>query len=229
MPVARLVLVHGAFHGAWCWDRLTPELDRLGVRHEAVELPFTSAEGDVAAVRDVIDRIDEPVALLGHSFGGAVINAAAMKDGKPYGTTSSLVFLTAFMSEPGQVVDYSGAPGMEAIAFDEDTVSIDPQAARSVFYHRCSSDDSDWATARLRPMPSSVFIVLPVPVPSWRFLPSTYIVCTDDQILSRSAQRQMAGNADHTFEIDSDHSPFLSCSEELARVLHRITSDEEPG
>jgi pimeloyl-ACP methyl ester carboxylesterase len=224
MTPSRLLLVHGAFHGAWCWDRLGPELDRLGVPHETVDLPFTSTDDDVAAVRRAIGTGDERVTVLGHSFGGAVISAAAALDGKPYGATTSLIFLTAFMSAPEQIVDFSGAPGIADIRLDEVTASIDPKAARSAFYHRCSAADADWATAHLRTMPTSVLVAPPPSLPAWQVLPSTYVVCTDDRMLSLSAQEQMAENADSTRRIDSDHSPFLSCPGQLAAVLRDIVS-----
>jgi len=224
MTPPRLLLVHGAFHGAWCWNRLTPELERLGVSYETVELPFTSTEDDVAAVRSTIDNFDESVTVLGHSFGGAVISAAAAEDGRPYGSTTSLIFLTAFMTAPEQSVDFSGAPGMASIELGEVAASFDPNAARSVFYNRCSAEDADWATAHLRTMPTSVLIAPPPPSPAWQVLPSTYVVCTDDQILSLSAQEQMAENADCTIWIDSDHSPFLSCPGLLSEVLSEIIS-----
>jgi pimeloyl-ACP methyl ester carboxylesterase len=160
----RLLLVHGAFHGAWCWDRLRPELERLGISHEAVDLPFTSTADDVAAVRRAIDGAGESITVVGHSFGGAVISAAAVEGGKPYGTVSSLIYLTAFMTAPEQHVDFSGAPGMADIELGEVTASIRPEAARSVFYHRCSPDDADWASARLRAMPTSVLAAPPVPL-----------------------------------------------------------------
>jgi pimeloyl-ACP methyl ester carboxylesterase len=221
---SRLLLVHGAFHGAWCWNRLMPELERLGVSCETVDLPFTSTEDDVAAVRSVIDSSNEKVTVLGHSFGGAVISAAAAEGGAPYGTTTSLIFLTAFMTAPEQVVDFSGAPGIAEIQLGELTASVDPSAARSVFYNKCSKEDSDWAAAQLRTMPTSVLIAPPPPSPAWQVLPSTYIVCTDDRILSQSAQEQMAENADSTIRIESDHSPFMSCARELGEVLNRIIS-----
>ncbi len=228
MTPPRLLLVHGAFHGAWCWRRLTPELERLGISHETVDLPFTSTEDDVAAVRSVIDSTHERVTVLGHSFGGAVISAAAAEGGKPYGTTASLIFLTAFMTGPEQMVDFSGAPGMADIELGEVTASIDPQAARSAFYNRCSAEDADWATAHLRTMPTSVLIAPTPPSPAWQVVPSTYIVCTDDRILSQSAQEQMAENADSTIRIDSDHSPFLSCPADLGEVLSEIVSNQGP-
>ncbi len=225
MTPPRLLLVHGAFHGAWCWDSLTPALDRLGIDHEAVDLPFTSTEDDVAAVRKAIDASEADVAVLGHSFGGAVISAAAAQEAKPYGSTTSLIFLTAFMTAPGQIVDFGDAPGMADVQIDDVTASIDARAARSVFYHRCSTQDADWAAAHLRTMPTSVLLAPPPPSPAWQVVPSTYIVCTDDRILSQSAQEQMAENADTTIRIDSDHSPFLSNPRELAEVLYEVISD----
>lgn len=220
----RLLLVHGAFHGAWCWNRLTPELERLGLSCETVDLPFTSTEDDVATVRRAIDSSGESVTVLGHSFGGAVISAAAAEGGAPYGTTTSLVFLTAFMTAPEQVVDFSGAPGIGEITLGDVTASVDPHTARSVFYNRCSTEDADWASAQLRTMPTSVLIAPPPSSPAWQLMPSTYIVCTDDRILSQSAQEQMAENADSAMWIESDHSPFLSCPGALAEVLRKIVT-----
>ena len=91
MPSPRLLLVHGAFHGAWCWERLKPELARVGIAHDTVDLPFTSAADDVEVVRSAIASHDEEVVVLGHSFGGAVISAAAAKDGMPFGNVTSLI------------------------------------------------------------------------------------------------------------------------------------------
>lgn len=224
MTRPRLLLVHGAFHGAWCWDRLRPELQRLGISHEAVDLPFTSAEDDVAAVRGAIDTSDESVIVLGHSFGGAVISGAAVENGEPYGPCSSLIFLTAIMSGPDQSVDFSGASGMASIELGEVTASIDPDAAPSAFYNRCSAKDADWATAHLRSMPTSTLTTSPPALPAWRVLPSAYIVCTDDRILSTRVEEQMAENAGSVKRIDSDHSPFLSCPDILSGVLQEIIS-----
>ncbi len=222
MTPPRLLLVHGAFHGAWCWDRLKPELERVGITSDTVELPFTSAADDVQMVRRAIASRDEEVTVLGHSFGGAVISAAAVQDGTPYAAATSLIYLTAFMTADEQAIDFSGAPGIAALQLGEITASVDPDEAASAFYHRCTTEDARWATAQLRPMPTSTLIAPPVLSPAWQALPSTYIVCDDDRILTTTAQEQMATNADATVRIDSDHSPFLSCPKALAAVLRSI-------
>jgi pimeloyl-ACP methyl ester carboxylesterase len=219
-----LLLVHGAFHGAWCWDLLKPELERLGIEHDTVDFPLTSPEDDVAAVRSALDG-HEDVAVLAHSFGGAVVSAAATEGGRPYGGATSLIFLTALMATPEQSVDFSGAPGMARIQLGEVTASIDPTDARSAFYHRCSVRDAAWATAHLRSMPTSVLTSPPPASPAWQVMPSTYIICTDDRVLSLSAQEQMAANADRTRRIDSDHSPFLSCPRTLAAMLREVVAE----
>lgn len=221
----RLLLVHGAFHGAWCWDRLSPELERRGIEHATVDLPFVSSEGDVAAVRQAADRLGaggSGVCLLGHSFGGAVISAAGAEDGRPYGPVRSLIYLTAIMTAPGQVVDFSGGPGMAAIEMAGPTASFDRSRAAEGFYHRCPPDDAAWATGHLRDMPTELLAAPPPAVPAWQVLPSTYIVCSDDRILSLSAQHQMAANASSSVTIDSDHSPFLACPGVLADTIAGI-------
>ena len=82
---AIVVLIHGAWHGAWCWDRVVPQLETAGVPTVAVDLPGHGASteplGDLythaAFVRDLLDGIDGPIVLCGHSYGGAVISEAA--------------------------------------------------------------------------------------------------------------------------------------------------------
>jgi pimeloyl-ACP methyl ester carboxylesterase len=176
-------------------------------------------------VRSAIDSSGESVVVLGHSFAGGIISSAAADDGHPYGATTSLIYLSAFMTDPDEDVDFSQAPGIAAIEFTEDTASIDRVAAQSAFYHRCSTEDADWAIARLRAMPISALMAAPTASPAWQVLPSTYIICTDDRILSRTAQEQMAAHATRVLRIDSDHSPFLSCPKLLAESLKDIVSD----
>jgi hypothetical protein len=104
-------------------------------------------------------------------------------------------------------------------------MTIDPDLAKGAFYHRSTPDDAAWATARLRsmPLPTNAW---PDSI-AWRSVPSTYIICSDDRAIRPEAQRKMATNADRSFEIDSDHSPFLSCPSTLASLLAELASGEE--
>ncbi len=222
--MTRLLLVHGAFHGGWCWDRLVPELTARGLQAEAVDLPFTTPEADRETVAAAIARLaegGEPVVAVGHSWGGAVITAAAGgADGRP--SASHLVYLTAIMHEPERPIDLGSSPGLAALRTEGEVASVDPAQATTAFYHRCRPEDAEWATSRLRPMPTAVLGArLPEHV-AWKHVPSTYVVCTDDQIISAQSQRGMAAQAGASVEVDSDHSPFLSCPGVLADVLARV-------
>ncbi|HET6966039.1 MAG TPA: alpha/beta fold hydrolase [Acidimicrobiales bacterium] len=224
--MTRLLLVHGAFHGGWCWERLLPELSALGVEAETIDLPFTTPDDDREAVASAVDRLGatgEPVVAVGHSFGGAVITAAAGGAGGRR-AASHLVYLTAIMQEPGRPIDLGQTPGLAALRMEGETASVDPAGATIAFYHRCAPDDAERATARLRPMPTAVLAAPPPDHVAWRHVPSTYIVCTDDQIISPAQQRVMAAQAGARVEMDSDHSPFLSCPAELAGVLAGIAA-----
>jgi len=73
---ATVALVHGAWHGAWCWDKVVAQLADAHVPVIAVDLPFTSFHDDVNAVRKALDTASDRVVLCGHSYGGAVISEA---------------------------------------------------------------------------------------------------------------------------------------------------------
>jgi pimeloyl-ACP methyl ester carboxylesterase len=222
---SRVLLVHGAFHGGWCWEPLQSELRARDVGNEAVELPFTTFDADVAEVTAALDRMSGagPVVLVGHSFGGAVITAAALSTGrvKPY----HMVYLAALMQDPGDPIDLGETAGMAAIRVEAAGVSIDPALATTAFYHRCSPEEAARATRRLRPMPMASLTLGPSAAIDWGSVPTTYVVCTDDQIISPERQRQMAQLAGTTVDLDSDHSPFLSCPGALADILAGLATD----
>jgi pimeloyl-ACP methyl ester carboxylesterase len=203
-----------------------PELAGRGLRAEALDLPFTSRADDVATVAAAIDRLSgagEPVVVVGHSLGGAVISAAG-------GSAAHLVYLTAVMADPAEPFEMGDpTPGMSAIRMDGDQSSVDPKLATVAFYHRCRPEDAEWAIARLRPMPTATLAAPMAEDPAWRRVPSTYIVCTDDQIMSPPAQRKMAAGARSVVEIDSDHSPFLYCPAELAGILAGVVGRQTAG
>jgi pimeloyl-ACP methyl ester carboxylesterase len=212
-----VVLVHGAYHGAWAWERVIPELEHRGEQTVAVELPFTGFTDDVAATREAIERAGPGVVVCGHSYGGLVISAAAQ--GRSVG---HLVYLSAFMVDQDenylQLWSSRPVPLHEAAVRVEDRLTVDPAKARDVFYA-----DSDEATAtsmlsRLRSIPARDRATGGFE-PAWRSLPSTYIVCTRDRAIDPEVQRSMARHAHTVIEWDSDHSPLLTRPSELAAIL----------
>ena len=212
-----MVLVHGAWHGPWCWEGVVDALEAQGVDVHAVELPLTSYDDDVKAARKAIRAAGKGAVVCGHSYGGMVISRAA--SGLPVGR---VVYLTAFMTDQGespmQHMQAHPSPMMEAIRTEGGVFTVDPARLHEVFY-----EDSDVARVAeieklLRPMPVGDTWVIDVE-PAWRQVSSTYVVCTNDKAISEGAQRAMAGRADEIVEWDTDHSPFLTRPGDIADLL----------
>ena len=108
------VLVHGSYHGGWCWELLVPELERLGHRAIAVDLPISEPRAggqDYAdAVVDAAAGLAEPI-LVGHSMGGLVI--PLVPAARP---VRRLIFLAAFLPIPGVSINEPLAPRVIATA-----------------------------------------------------------------------------------------------------------------
>ena len=219
---ATVVLVHGAWHGSWCWEKVVPRLEAEGVQVVAIDLPLTSYEDDVRATIDTLDGIDGRVVLCGHSYGGAVITSAGH-----HPAADHLVYLTAFACDEGEspsatAVDTPTPPTdlPDALAFSDDgrIVSLKPEAAVKGLYHDCDAADVDAALARLRPMSLSC-LTTPLGPPAWRNKPSTYVVCTEDQGVHPELQRLMAKRCSNSVEWSTAHSPFLNRPDLVAALL----------
>jgi pimeloyl-ACP methyl ester carboxylesterase len=214
---APIVLVHGAWHGPWAWDRVGEELDRRGLAWEAVELPFTGFPDDERAAREAIERAGEGAVVCGHSYGGFVISAAAR------GTSAGhLVYLCAFMVDedenPWQRFFDPPSPLVAATKVEGDRSVLDPELAPAALY-----GDSDEATIaeilpRLRSLPASG-PAIDHSAPAWRTIPSTYVVAAADQAILVPFQELMARHAGEVVRWDCDHSPFLTRPAELAELL----------
>ena len=220
-----VVLVHGAWHGSWCWDRLVPLLEERGLRVHTVDLPSVGADpddtgglaADAAAVEAVLDRVGEPVLLVGHSYGGMVVTqAAAGRD-----DVAHLVYLAAFMPDDGESLFAltGGKPAPWIRQLDDGRVIGDRELAARVFYGECDPATQRAATESLRPMPGKSFVD-EVPAAAWKNIPNTYVVCARDGALPPDLQRDLfAPRADETIELDTDHSPFYSQTERLAEII----------
>jgi pimeloyl-ACP methyl ester carboxylesterase len=225
-----VVLVHGAFHGAWCWEPVRSLLDEQGIPNLAPELPLTGLEADADAVRALLDAVDGPVVLCGHSYGGMVISrAAGSRD-----DVDRLVYLCAVQvaDDAEMAAIMQPTPLMEHLVHGDDgSLAVDPAHAAADFYHDCAPDVAGAAVAKLRPMPSGVDTEArggaDVPPPAWTQLPSTYVVCTDDRAVHPDAQRKMAEHADDRVVWDTSHSPMLSRPDLVADLLAALAAQYE--
>jgi pimeloyl-ACP methyl ester carboxylesterase len=213
-----IVLTHGAFHGSWCFEPLVAELEARGASTALVELPLTDLTEDAAAVTAVLDSIDGPVILLGHSYGGAVVTVAGN-----HPSVERLVYLAALGPDAGELG--SGGPMTIGEQFlttmrvdDNGLPFIDPEFAAQVFYPDINPADAARWAKKLRSGNTGGNVI--VEKAAWRSTPSTYVVCTDDPILLVDGQRAVAERmgAD-VVEMPGDHSPMVARPAELADIL----------
>jgi pimeloyl-ACP methyl ester carboxylesterase len=169
--VPTVLLVHGAWHGAWCWaavqagftDRGIPSLAVDLPGHGASPLPLGDLYGDAAEVRRVIDAIGGPVVLVGHSYGGAVISEAAGDDAAG-GAVSHLVYLTAFCVEAGEALGGVARSWPDHASLDaairpgaEGMLVLEPIAAAEALYGACTPQQVRTALALVGPQPMATF------------------------------------------------------------------------
>jgi pimeloyl-ACP methyl ester carboxylesterase len=232
------ILIHGGAHGGWCWDRLVPELDKLGQRALAPDLagmgedktPIAdvSMAGWAKSIADLARRQGEPVILVGHSRGGPVISETAELDPDP---VLGLVYLTALLLPRGKAVMDMFDPGASALmegatlSDDQRATIFDPESAARVFYNTASAEDARWAASRLCPDPVAVNLTpSTVTAQRWGSVPRAFIECTEDRAQPLSMQREMQRElpCDPVITLEGDHSPFLSIPGATAAALDQI-------
>jgi pimeloyl-ACP methyl ester carboxylesterase len=230
--IDRVVLVHGAWHGTWCWDAVVDDFARRGIDVVAVDLPsVTRADASLADdadhVRAALDEGSGPALLVGHSYGGAVVTDAGV-----HPDVAHVVYLTAFALDAGESVVQNAVPGGEEMTLpegldvdvDDGTVRVKPERATEFFFHDCAPPVAADATARLRPQSLAAMSGVPRAV-AWRERPTTYIVCTDDRGVPVALQQNFATRCGAAVvELPRSHSPFLSAPAELTEVLAHLAS-----
>jgi pimeloyl-ACP methyl ester carboxylesterase len=225
--MSTFVLVHGAWHGAWCWYKVVPRLRQAGHEVIAPDLPSLGRDRTPVAeisldrwadsICKVVEAAVEPVILVGHSRGGIVISAVAERVPK---RIAMLVYLTAFLLRDGetllevaQAADSSLVVPNIVVADDQASMTVPGDAAQEAFYGECSPEDVVLASMLLAPeaiAPNST----PLRVTDSRFgtVPRVYIECLRDKAIPVALQRRMAHDSpcEIVASLDSDHSPFLS-------------------
>jgi pimeloyl-ACP methyl ester carboxylesterase len=218
-----VLLVHGAWHGSWCWERLAPELTAEGWTVSTIDLPSASAHGDndagmyddAHAIRARLGGIDGRVVVLAHSYGGLPATEAAAGAGN----VSQLIYLSAFQAEKGEslagVVQAVG--GRLPAAHNGKMPPPDDEPAER-FYGGVGQEDTDRALARLVPQTTRSFAEH-VTSAAWKTIPSAYLLCEQDQAIPAAMQESMATRATTVHRLRSSHSPFLSMPVALARLI----------
>ena len=242
---ATIVLVHGAWHGAWCWERVVSDLEADGLEVVAVDLPghgddpgpLGDLHDDAARVTAVLDEVGRDAVLVGHSYGGAVITEAGV-----HPRVRHLVYLCAFALELDEScaeaasddpetrqLSHTGRPNVaDGFVFGDDTITLEPTIAARCLYNDCDPRTIEWALARLGPQPVVTLGQSPTAT-AWHQVESTYVVCTDDQIVHPGLQAILARRCSHQVEWATSHSPFLSQPALVAGLLGDIARSAAPG
>ena len=230
--MARLILVHGACHGAWCWRDVIPALKAAG--HEVTAPDMPGRGGGVAGLTladqaaTILSAYEGRAVLVGHSAGGFSISAAA--EAAPE-RVSRLIFVTALLPRDGEVLGrkMQGLKGTRApvplvVAPDRLSYSFDLGSAGEALYNGVSPEGIDWALTQVCNEPSGPHRE-PIRVgASFASGPKSYVVCTEDRMIPAVDQEAMAAGLSDVVRIATGHSPFLSTPAELAAHLSRMAS-----
>jgi pimeloyl-ACP methyl ester carboxylesterase len=220
-----LLLVHGAWHGTWCWKDLETEFAESGWATKSLELPsamrttsppepLPGMHADAQAIRTALAHIDDPVVVVAHSYGGTPVTQAIGSAAN----VISAIYLAAFMLDVGEsVLSVTG----EHIPHDNAGVMPVTSAMRTAFYSDVSGAQASLAMSELVPHSHRSFAET-VTRAGWREVPSTYVVCTEDQSLPSKLQERFALRAGTVERLACGHSPFLSMPADLARLLGRL-------
>jgi pimeloyl-ACP methyl ester carboxylesterase len=248
--MARIVLVHGAFGRAACWDRVVPGLRSAGHSVEAIDLPGQG--DDPTPVEEVtLDRYAQrvgealaegpPAVLVGHSMGGMVITQAAARCPS---LVARLVYVAAFLPWDGMsLIDITQLPEAAGdqvqaklvVEGEPPVATMPPEAVREALCHCADDEAAAWA-ASIRGRQPVVPFTTPVALggegaDAFAALPRAYVVCLQDRAIKPALQRRMLETAgcEPVIEIDTDHSVWASRPDELAAALNRIAASDQPA
>lgn len=218
-----IVLVHGAFADGTGWQKLIPLLERRGYPVIAVQNALTGISDDVATTKRVIEAAAAkgPVVVVGHSYGGAVMTAAAAGIAQ----VKALVYVNAMAPEAGEPLGellhkFGAGPLDTALVPDAaGFLYIDRAQFREVFAADVPATDARVMAATQRPVSSSVFEQA-VDAVAWKTIPSWYVLGLEDQAITPDVQHFMAERMGaKVTEVDSSHVTFISHPRVVLKVI----------
>ena len=246
--MARFVLVHGAFAGAWVWEPLTKRLAADGHSVEALDMPGMgedrtpisecTLDASTARVCGLLASGSGPAIVVAHSMGGIIATQAAARC---VDRVAAVIYVAAFIPNDGQSLlaltklpEGAGDQVQTNIVIEgEPPVAIMPAAAsRQALYDCCTDEVVAWAIARQRPQPVAPFAT-PVSIPARALegLKRYAVLCLQDRAMQPALLRRMIAEnpCAEVVELDTDHTPQLSLPNELANALDRFAAHASSG
>jgi pimeloyl-ACP methyl ester carboxylesterase len=244
--MATFVLIHGAWHGGWCFDPLVPLLEAAGHEVIAPDLPgmggdeatlaAITLEGWGAFIADICRNATRPVILCGHSRGGLVISTAAEQ---APAEISALVYICAMLLPDGMSRARFKEAAVPNLKFDAivrhlphgQGMAVDQAGAPGVFAQLSPAHEAQAAAARLVSEPMSARTT-PLSLSDERYgtVPRHYIECVHDLAIPIADQRAMQTllPCASVTSLEADHSPFLSTPQALSDALITIAERAAP-
>ncbi len=223
--VRNVVLVHGGFVDGSGWQGVYEALTADGYRVAIVQNPTLSLEGDAAAARLIIDSLDGPVVLVGHSYGGAVITEAGNHE-----KVAALVYVAAFAPDKGESVNSliagfpAGGPQPPILPPTNGFLFLD----RDKFHASFAADVPASAAAFMADsqVPWGLDATAQaITSAAWRFKPSWYLLTAEDHMIPPDAQRAMSERAGASVtEVQGSHAIYVSQPAAVAAVIQQAAT-----
>ncbi|HEU5281623.1 MAG TPA: alpha/beta fold hydrolase [Gammaproteobacteria bacterium] len=226
-----IILVHGAWHGAWCWERMTPLLAAKGYRVVAPDLPVNSEHKKIGmqdyaeAIAALVQAESQPVILVGHSMAGIIISQVA--EWVPE-KIHELIYLSAYVPANGDSLFGLAQSATNHylrpyLHFDEvnNEISLDKvPAVEEVFAQLCTKADQALAISRLSKQPMKAFADTVSLGTGFESVAKRAIIGEHDKAIAAVDQVRMAEKSGAVLRfIPADHSPFYACPEVCVNAL----------
>lgn len=229
------ILVHGAWHGGWCWEQIIPRLQQFGHQVIAPDLPGHGSDSTpfpqitlqsyVDQIVTIIDRLQSPVILVGHSFGGIVISQVSEYHSS---RIAQLIYVAGFLPQNGDSfwsLSRLQKPTRHTarMQIDEDLseYTLGRQNMQDFAYHQTAPEafkaiEHRFQSEPLQPLRDTVKLSSE----GFGATRKRYIVCQQDKALLEATQRKMVSTCDcEVFTLDSDHTPIYSDPDGLVELL----------
>ncbi|MEV6497994.1 alpha/beta fold hydrolase [Streptomyces prunicolor] len=224
--VKNVVLVHGGFVDGSGWREVYRLLTDDGFRVSVVQHPTLSLAGDVAVTERVLDTLDGPAILVGHSYGGAVITEAGNHE-----RVAGLVYIAAFAPDKGESVNTliadpaPGAPVPPILPPVDGFLFLDRDKFHASFAADLPVAEAEFMADSQVPWGLDALSGA-IGEPAWRHKPSWYLVATDDRMIPPPAQRAMARRAGSTVTgTDAGHAVYVSRPDAVADLVRQAAAD----
>jgi pimeloyl-ACP methyl ester carboxylesterase len=223
--IKNIVLVHGGFVDGSGWRAVYDQLKADGYDVAVVQNPTLSLEDDVAATKHVLDALDGPVVLVGHSYGGAVITEAGMND-----KVAALVYIAAFAPDKGESVNTliadppPGAPVPPILPPRDGFLALDREKFAASFAGDLPSSEAAFMADSQVPWGVGA-LGGSITDPAWRSKPSFYLLATEDRMIPPPAQRIMAERAgSNVVEVAASHAVYVSQPAAVAALIEQAAT-----